>query len=181
MIAFTSTKNTSMVNKTREISADKHIVKPFSHQNLKIILSGSPVPARPPKTVFDFSVKLQVLMVEDNPVNQKLQKKILEKMGHTVDIAKDGKIAVEYGVNPKYDIIFMDMQLPEMSGVEATIELRKLGVKIPIIALTANAFESDKTKCIEAGMDDFLSKPVNLKAFQKTLKKFSDMLTAGST
>ncbi|MCM8526501.1 MAG: ATP-binding protein [Lentisphaeraceae bacterium] len=180
IIAFTSTKSTSMVNKAKDIGAVKHIVKPLCHQDLKITISGSKRPARPPKTNLDFSVKLEVLMVEDNPVNQKLQKKILEKMGHTVEIAEDGKLAVEMGVNPKYDVIFMDMQLPEMSGVEATVSLRKMGIKIPIIALTANAFESDKAKCIEAGMDDFLSKPVNLKAFQKTLKKFSSQLTAGS-
>ena len=102
-------------------------------------------------------------------------------MGHTVDIAPDGQVAIDMGIDPKYEVIFMDMQLPEKSGVEATIELRKKGVTIPIIALTANAFESDKTECINAGMDDFLSKPVNIKAFQTTLKKFSNTLSARST
>ena len=172
VIAFSSAKNSATVSKVRAINADSHIVKPFSHHNLKRIISGG-APEKKPKTIIDFSVKLKVLMVEDNPVNQKLQKKILEKMGHAVDIAEDGELAVEMGVDPKYDVIFMDMQLPKMSGVDATIELRSKGVKVPIIALTANAYESDKTKCMDAGMDDFLSKPVNIKTFQNALKKFT--------
>ena len=180
VIAFTSTKNPQTIKKVKEISADQHIVKPFCHHSLKRIITGSSQPGKPPKTNINFDVKLKILMVEDNPVNQKLQKKILQKMGHEVDIAEDGQKAVDMGINPKYEVIFMDMQLPEKSGVEATIELRNMGVRIPIIALTANAFESDKAKCIEAGMNDFLSKPVNLKAFQKTLSKFTKHLTAGS-
>ena len=76
------------------------------------------------------------------------------------------------GIDSSYELIFMDMQLPIMNGIEATEQLRKLGVTTPIIALTANAFESDKAHCLTAGMDDFISKPVNLKTFQKVLEKY---------
>ena len=181
VIAFTATKNQTAIKKVQTLNADRHMIKPFSHQSLKRAIAGSNTVTKKPKTIIEFDSKLEILMVEDNPVNQKLQKKILEKMGHSVDIAEDGKKAVEMGLDPKYDVIFMDMQLPEMSGVEATIELRKEGLSIPIIALTANAYESDKTKCLEAGMNDFLSKPVNLKTFQKVLKKFTKPLSASST
>ena len=180
VIGFTATKNPNSVNKVRALEADQHIVKPFNHHTIKRLFSDTKAKKKT-KTIIEFDVKLEILMVEDNPVNQKLQKKILEKMGHSVDIAEDGKKAVDLGMNPKYDVIFMDMQLPELSGVEATIELRKQGLKIPIIALTANAYESDKAKCLDAGMDDFLSKPVNLKTFQKILKKFSKSLSATSS
>ena len=97
-------------------------------------------------------------MVEDNPVNQKLQVKILSKMGHKVTLAVNGIEAIELGITSEFDLIFMDMQLPEMNGLEATIKLRESGIKTPIIALTANAFESDKARCLAAGMDDFLNK-----------------------
>ena len=180
VIAVSSTKNPLSMSKSQSLGAEQHIVKPFSHLTLKRLIIGNGPRKKKVVTNVELDVQLKILMVEDNPVNQKLQKKILEKMGHKVDIAEDGLKGVEMGVDPKYDIIFMDMQLPEMNGVEVTVELRKKGVSIPIIALTANAYESDKTKCIEAGMDDFLTKPVNLKSFQKTLKMYSGELTTGS-
>ena len=180
VIAFTTTKNSSSIKKVQELKADQHLIKPFSHHALKRAITGTREVSKKAKTIIKFDVQLKILMVEDNPVNQKLQKKILEKMGHLVDIAENGKKAVEMGMDPKYDVIFMDMQLPEMNGIEATVELRNKGLTIPIIALTANAYESDKAKCIEAGMNDFLSKPVNLRTFQKVLKKFSKNLSATS-
>ena len=111
-------------------------------------------------------------MVEDNPVNQKLQLRILKKMGHKVDLASNGEIALKMARANTYDLIFMDMQLPKLNGIEVTQVLRKEGVKQPIIALTANAFESDKAHCLNAGMNDFISKPVNLKIFQKVLERY---------
>ncbi len=105
----------------------------------------------------------RVLLAEDNAINQRLVLGLLSKWGYAVDVAENGRIAVRQFQTTQYDVILMDMQMPEMGGVEATAEIRKLehgNARIPIIAMTANAMLGDKEKCIEAGMDYYLSKPI---------------------
>ncbi|MDD3237977.1 MAG: response regulator [Candidatus Gastranaerophilales bacterium] len=108
--------------------------------------------------------KLKILLVEDNALNQKLTTKMLNKAGLTCDIANNGKEAIESYQNNNYDIIFMDCQMPIMDGYEATRKIRQLEQnqpnKTPIIALTANAMDSDIKKCLDAGMSDYLAKPL---------------------
>ncbi|PCJ63387.1 MAG: hypothetical protein COA79_00850 [Planctomycetota bacterium] len=106
---------------------------------------------------------LDCLMAEDNIINQKLQIKILEGMGHIVSLAKNGLIAVQMATSHKYDLIFMDMQMPEMNGIDATMKIRESGNQTPIIAMTANAFKTDKDNCKNAGMNGFVSKPIKKK------------------
>ncbi len=102
-----------------------------------------------------------ILLVEDNKINQKLILKMLGKLECKIDIADDGVIATEKLKNDcSYDIVFMDMQMPNMGGVEATREIRKTNKTVPIIAMTANAMKGDRESCIEAGMNDYLSKPI---------------------
>ena len=104
------------------------------------------------------------LLVEDHPINQKLARVLLEKMGCTVDLATDGVAGVAAAAQKHYDIILMDVQMPNMNGFEATRAIRSGGgpnAQTPIIALTANAMQSDKDACFEAGMSDFLTKPFN--------------------
>lgn len=106
---------------------------------------------------------IRILLVEDNPVNQKLASMILTKAGYKVTVAENGKIGVElFTATPEeLDIIFMDMQMPEMDGYEATREIRRLGFKdIPILAMTANAMKGDRERCLEAGMNDYITKPI---------------------
>ncbi|MCF6334860.1 MAG: NADP-dependent isocitrate dehydrogenase, partial [Spirochaetales bacterium] len=100
-----------------------------------------------------------ILVAEDHKVNQILFKTILENIGHNVDIANNGLEAVEAVKLKSYDIIFMDVQMPEMNGYEATVAIRKLGSETPIIAVTASAIKGEREKCISVGMDDFLTKP----------------------
>lgn len=105
------------------------------------------------------AVSAKILVAEDHTVNQVLFKTILENIGHEVDIANNGLEAVESAKLNSYDIIFMDVQMPEMNGYEATVEIRSLGVKTPIIAVTASAIKGEKEKCLSVGMTDFLTKP----------------------
>ena len=109
-----------------------------------------------------------ILLVEDNPVNQKMTDLMLSKAGYMIDIAADGKEAVyKYTTNPDaYDLIFMDINMPTMDGFQATRLIRSFEEKnvdlpkIPILALTANVLDDFKVKCDEAGMDGFLTKPI---------------------
>jgi len=106
---------------------------------------------------------LKILVAEDNYINQVLAKKLFEKMGISVTFAENGQIAVQMFKKGKFDIIFMDCQMPEMDGYEATDRIRKTNSKnrsIPIIAMTANAMEGDKEKCLKAGMSDYITKPI---------------------
>ena len=118
---------------------------------------------------------LSVLLVEDNLVNQKLAAKLLEKMGCEVDIANDGIDAVDMFVESKYDMVFMDCQMPNMDGFEATSRIRELesGSRTPIIALTANSLPEDRARSFNAGMDEFLTKPVAKEQLQQALHKWS--------
>ena len=116
-----------------------------------------------------------ILLVEDNPINQKLAKLMLKNLGYECDLATNGVEAIEKvqtSTSP-YSIVFMDMHMPVMDGIEATKEIIKRFDKKapPIVALTANAFEDDKKKCFEAGMVDFITKPIKIEFLIKVLTK----------
>ncbi|GIV06122.1 MAG: hypothetical protein KatS3mg016_1697 [Fimbriimonadales bacterium] len=108
---------------------------------------------------------LRVLVAEDNYVNQKVIRRTLEKWGVAVEIAENGQQALEWLARAPFHLVLMDCQMPVMDGYEATQRIRAYeatrGLHIPIIALTANALEGDREKCLECGMDDYLSKPIN--------------------
>ncbi len=117
---------------------------------------------------------LKILVAEDNMVNQKLALKILSKLGFEAALAENGKIAVEMANEVAYDIILMDVQMPEIDGQEATRIIRQsMEIQPIIIAMTANAMKEDKDDCLKAGMDDFLSKPVKLEELVNMLAKWS--------
>ncbi|MGB4342496.1 MAG: response regulator, partial [Moraxellaceae bacterium] len=111
-------------------------------------------------------VNLRVLLAEDNVVNQKVAARMLEKLGVRVDVANNGLEAVRMCLQFRYDMIFMDCQMPEMDGYAATREIRRLQaltaspLGVPVIALTANTLEGDRERCLDAGMNDFLGKPI---------------------
>jgi CheY-like chemotaxis protein/two-component sensor histidine kinase len=112
-----------------------------------------------------------ILVAEDSATNQMLTRILLEKMGFEVTIAEDGEVAVTKASSQDYDIILMDIQMPNMNGYEATEALRDKGVTIPIIALTANAMKGDEDKCIAAGCDHYLSKPIDSTELAEIISK----------
>ena len=118
--------------------------------------------------------KLNVLVAEDHEVNQQLFKSILENLGCSVVLASNGLEAVENTNKTSPDIIFMDCQMPEMNGYEASAEIRKLGFNVPIIAVTASAIKGEKEKCLASGMTDFLTKPFKKKDIQPVLMKWKE-------
>lgn len=118
---------------------------------------------------------LHILIVEDNIVNQKVAQRLLEKNGFKVNVVNDGKEAVEALRDHSYDLVLMDIQMPAMDGIEATVAVREIeeGTQnhVPIIALTANNAKGMKERCLDAGMDGFLSKPLEMEAFLKVVEK----------
>jgi CheY-like chemotaxis protein len=122
-----------------------------------------------------------VLLVEDNRVNQQVAAGLLAKIGLTVEIAGDGKEAVERVSAKSFDLVLMDMQMPVMDGLEATRQIRALAspaAKVPIVGLTSNAFVSDRQVCLNAGMDGFVAKPVNLRKLDAVLGQWLGVDTA---
>jgi PAS domain S-box-containing protein len=120
-------------------------------------------------------VGLRILLAEDNIVNQRLTSRLLEKMGHTVTIAGNGQIALQLMAEEDFDLVAMDMQMPIMDGLEATEKIRagekKSGRHVAIVAMTANAFEEDRERCRQAGMDGYIAKPVSSKSIETEIAR----------
>jgi two-component system, sensor histidine kinase and response regulator len=138
--------------------------------------AATPIKTPPPRTVT--ARPLHVLLAEDNRINQKLAVRLLEKRGHTVVIADNGREAVDALFGDRagpFDVVLMDVQMPEMDGLEATAEVRRReatnGRHIPIVAMTAHAMKGDEARCLAAGMDAYLSKPVKPDALFGVLER----------
>jgi two-component system sensor histidine kinase/response regulator len=117
---------------------------------------------------------LKVLLAEDNAINAKVARTLLEKKGHTVVLAQDGEAVLELHGRETFDLILMDVQMPEMDGYEATRLIRedekKTGRRIPILAMTAHAMKGDRERCIDAGMDGYVSKPVRAEELYESIR-----------
>jgi CheY-like chemotaxis protein len=166
-----------------ELDFSAYLTKPLKPSALYDALAGiftkdliAPK-AEPAKASMDKEIAkghpLRILLAEDNQVNQKLALRILEQMGYRADVASNGIEAVESIERQTYDVVLMDVQMPEMDGLDATRNIRKLPkVTQPhIIAMTANAMEGDKEMCIAAGMNDYVSKPIRVNELVEALMK----------
>ena len=121
------------------------------------------------------TLPLNILVAEDDDVNQLLINAMLKKLGYNATLVSNGIEALQACETKHYDVVLMDMNMPIMNGIEATLQIRKSAIVQPtIIALTANAFESDKRIAINAGMDDFLTKPIDLKTVASALRRASN-------
>ena len=125
---------------------------------------------------------LRILLAEDNAVNQKLALRLLERMGYTADVAGDGVQAIAALDGGVYDVVLMDVQMPELDGLEATRRIRARWPErgIRIIAMTANAMAEDREACLAAGMDDYLSKPIRVVELIGALERASPASPAES-
>lgn len=160
-----------------------YLIKPLRRESLaQRVLIASPQSntvapvAAPPEDdrLAEGSFKgVRVLLVEDNPVGQLLAKTLLRREGCLVQTASDGHEALTAAGTHLFDVIFMDMRMPRLDGVSATRLMRAQGLRTPIIALTANAYSEDRALCLEAGMDDHLSKPLELESLRGALARWT--------
>jgi CheY-like chemotaxis protein len=188
MMMLTSASPTGIVERSRQAGIASSLTKPVRQalllseiRRLVGSVDAKPepqLPARPASTapaMKPATVPLRVLLAEDNPVNQRLAVAILSKRGHTVVVAGDGRQAVEAFERERFDVALMDVQMPELNGFEATARIRQLeqgtGDRLPIIALTAHAMTGDRERCLAAGMDDYVAKPLNAAALIETVER----------
>jgi len=163
----------------RAAGCDAWLSKPVSAQALAGVLAGRAAapPASEPLPEPPAADPARVLVVEDNEVNQRVIQRLLGKLGHHVDVAADGLEAVEATARQPYDLVLMDLQMPGMDGLAATRAIREreqhAGGHLPIVALTANAYADDRARCRDAGMDDFLAKPVTLAQVRVALDRWA--------
>ncbi len=194
LLAFSSS-SAGGAKKSLEAGFNGFLTKPVRREKILKMLEGllsenrdKTQDAKSPKIMTQYSVEealkrsVRILLAEDNPVNQKLAKLMLTKGGYLVEVANNGKEALEmYTSRPEdFDIIFMDVQMPEMDGLTATRAIREEeanGLRanqgpIAIVAMTANAMKGDREKCLEAGMDDYISKPIKREVVFEIINKW---------
>jgi signal transduction histidine kinase/CheY-like chemotaxis protein len=167
----------------RQMGVETYLIKPISSSDLlgSIRLAiGVHIPATTviPAGVSPSSRSLRILVADDNLVNQQVAMGMLGKMGHRITLARNGLEALEQWRQSDFDLILMDVQMPEMTGLQATMQIRReeaIGTHIPIVAMTASAMSEDRDRCLAAGMDDFVSKPVSSKVIEQMITAtFSD-------
>ena len=186
IILLTSSEAKGDRKKANDIGISEVLLKPVRRSKLYDVIVSSIVGVRknkglPEKQVAESSLKgkpLEILLAEDNLINQKLAVRLLEKQGWRVTVANNGKEAVDLSGRNGFDLILMDVQMPEMDGIEATREIRKreqgTDMHIPIIALTAHAFEEDRKRCLAAGMDGYATKPIKVQELFAMIEKTLD-------
>ncbi len=170
----------------RSAGIDSFLLKPIRKHDLYSLLAvvfkneyrTPEIPFSPTEIIQTSSMNvLSILVAEDNAVNQKVALKMLEKMNITADLAVNGNDAVNAVMNKRYDLVFMDVQMPELDGLEAAKKIRE--IELPplhttIVAMTANALQGDRERCLEAGMDDYLSKPIKQADLKSMIEKWTE-------
>jgi two-component system sensor histidine kinase/response regulator len=173
-------------NKARQVGIATHLTKPVDQRELlaaigrvlarepgqRAVLPSSMLPAELPER------RLHVLLAEDNAVNQRLAASLLERRGHKVTIAGNGREALEAVRQRAFDVVLMDVQMPEMGGFEATAAIRAAeadrGSRLPIVAMTAHAMKGDRERCLAAGMDEYITKPLDPKQLCAIVERMAE-------
>jgi PAS domain S-box-containing protein len=170
----------------RDLNVDAQLLKPIMSEELldtvdRVVQARESSTAQSRK-VIQHQASLNVLVAEDNMVNQLVMQRLLTKRQHKVTIASSGKAALQALESEQFDLILMDVQMPELDGLEATREIRRreaAGTRTPIVALTAHALTGDRERCLEAGMDGYMTKPVNPTELDEVLEKYASSSRAG--
>jgi len=183
VILLTSASRSSDVARCRELGISDYLSKPIKQSQLfDAIVTAMAEHNREGEQYESTSAfihaserSLRVLLAEDNPVNQTLAIRILERLGHKVQVVTTGKEAIGLAQAEEFDLILMDVQMPEMDGLEATTAIRAAeagtGKHVPIVAMTAHAMKGDREKCLSAGMDGYLSKPIRIAELKQALSE----------
>jgi CheY-like chemotaxis protein len=175
LVLLTSGQSLSLIGQGLDF---ERVMKPIKPRELREALAGA-VGEKPIEVSEAVPAKaepargLRILVAEDNPVNQRLAQGLLEKQQHVVTIAGNGVEAVNLAAAGQYDLILMDVQMPQMDGIEATRRIRATASQVPIVALTAHATDDVRRACLESGMTDFLAKPIR----REQLYRLIDALT----
>ncbi len=182
VILLTSAGRREDVRRAKTLGAAAALTKPVKQSELwDAIVTALHVPLQEkarlpvlPASVPVVHRPLRILIAEDNPVNQQLALHLLERRGHSAVVAENGREAIAAMEKHKFDMVLMDVQMPEMGGLEATRAIREreksTGEHVPIVAMTAHAMQGDREHCLEAGMDGYLAKPLDPKIFEQTVE-----------
>ncbi|MGB7754423.1 MAG: response regulator [Candidatus Acidiferrales bacterium] len=197
VILLTSAGRSEDVARAKTVGAAATLSKPVKQSELwDAIVTALNVPGRQKSRASALSdaaktraraarQPLRVLLAEDNPVNQEVALRLLERRGHSVIVAENGRQALTAIERHKFDLVLMDVQMPEMGGLEATQLIREkeksTGGHLPILAMTAHAMQGDRERCIAAGMDGYLAKPIDPRSFLQTVEGISQRATQGET
>ena len=187
ILMLTSGGQPGEAERCRQIGISAYLLKPVMKADLRTAIltvlgrgQSDSVAVRPlvtRHTLRESSRKLHILVAEDNAVNQAVILRVLEKMGHSSVLARTGKEALALAFSQKFDLAFMDVQMPEMDGLAATEAIRQRekgsGTHLPIFAMTAHAMKGDRERCLQAGMDGYITKPMRFGDVEKTLSSFS--------
>ncbi|MBX3452753.1 MAG: response regulator [Planctomycetaceae bacterium] len=186
IVMLTSGDRDEDLERCRKLSVAAYLIKPIKQSELfdAIVASLNPGPVgkAPPAIRSKVPLRpLRVLLAEDSLVNQKLALGLLQHWGHEVTVADDGRATIAQYRNGAFDLILMDVQMPELDGLEATEEIRRLeaetnAARIPILAMTAHAMSGDRERCLVAGMDDYLTKPIRAHLLFERLEYWSQRL-----
>ena len=192
IMMLTSCDQVSSIARCRSLGVNTYMIKPIRPAELQETIrrglgeyseSASGKTGKSQDAAFTHAPRaLHILVAEDNVINQKLAQALLKKMGHSVTIASNGVEAISHWSGGEFDMIFMDVQMPEMDGAEATQRIREMekstGSHIPIIAMTAFAMSGDRERFMQAGMDDYITKPVNSKVVEQAVQHFAGFTPA---
>ncbi|KAA5543144.1 response regulator [Roseiconus nitratireducens] len=183
IIMVSSAAQAGHVEKCRQLDIVRYMTKPVIHSDLLNTILNLAVEAPVPQLADEMNETetggptLKILLAEDGIVNQRVAVGLLHELGHEVVVAENGQVAIEAWQDGSFDLILMDVQMPELDGLEATAQIRQIeseqGGHTPIVAMTANAMKGDRERCLEHGMDGYVAKPVTRDALAAAIKEFS--------